>query len=534
MPEVETSRSQEAQTGSAARCRRALEAVRSFFTRLFSKRTENADAPWKPGPGNKSFVRQAAAASLTVVTAFLLITAGVLFAIALESAQDYQDDMLDESAGILARVNVAFSTDPPALEVLTMDDDDFEAAYELPTNDPRSVLDAGEQLLILTLHKSGRAIQAKLDAPLRTGISDLRVGGDDYRVRFLSLSTGSRIVVGERKSEVLEAAAAETLRAIVPIVIVALLFCVLLALLLWRLAAPVRAITTEVKRRSGEALAPLDTTKTPTEILPLVVALNDLFARVDELRRQEARFVADAAHELRSPLTALSLQAERMTHDDMNEAAREKLEKLRTGIARASSQVSQLLALKRAQAGVGADASPTQDEADLREVLGRAVEDVWEEMAAKNIELEVLGLEDDEDEESEAPRPLVFPMPADDLFTVLRNLLENAVRYSPAGTPEAPSRIEVIARQSDSGAALSLTVADSGPGIADQEKPRVFDPFYRVLGTGVSGTGLGLAIVKTLCRKHGLTVTLADAKPDAPAGRRGAAFTIAPENSAKR
>lgn len=531
MPEVETSRFQEAQTGAAARSRRTLEAVRSFFTRFFSKRTDNTDAQGKHGPGNKSFVRQAAAASLAVVTAFLLITAGVLFAIALESAQDYQDDMLDESAGILARVNVAFSTDPPALEVLTMDDDDFEAAYELPASDPRSVLDAGEQLLILTLHKSGRAIQAKLDAPLRTGISDLRVGGDDYRVRFLSLSTGSRIVVGERKSEVLEAAAAETLRAIVPIVIVALLFCVLLALLLWRLAAPVRAITTEVKRRSGEALAPLDTTKTPTEILPLATALNDLFARVDELRRQEARFVADAAHELRSPLTALSLQAERMTHDDMSEAAREKLEKLRTGIARASSQVSQLLALKRAQAGVGAAASPTQGEADLREVLGRAVEDVWEEMAAKNIELEVLGLEDDE--ESEAPRPLVFPMPADDLFAVLRNLLENAVRYSPAGTPEAPSRIEVIARQSDSEAALSLTVADSGPGIADQEKPRVFDPFYRVLGTGVSGTGLGLAIVKTLCRKHGLAVTLADAKPDAPAGRRGAAFTIAPENSAK-
>lgn len=511
MSDVSTTRIQQAANGAAARCRRGLESVRSYCRRIFSNNRER--------PANKSFVRQAALASLAVVAAFLLITSGVLFAIALESAQDYQDDMLDESAGILARVNVAFSSDPPALEVLTMDDDAFEAAYELPKSDPRSVLPAGEQLLILTLHKSGRAIQAKLDAPLRTGISELRAGGVDYRVRFLSLTTGSRIVVGERKSEVFAAAAAETLRAIIPIVIVALLFCVLLAFLLWRLSAPVRAITSEVKRRSGESLEPLNTTKTPTEILPLATALNDLFARVDELRRQEARFVADAAHELRSPLTALSLQAERMTQDDMSESAREKLEKLRTGIARASSQVSQLLALKRAQAGIGADVSASEGVSDLREVLGSAVEDVWEEMAAKNIELEVHGLDD--------AGPHVFPMPRDDLFAVLRNLLENAVRYSPAGTPEAPSRIEVIAKQSSEASAVSLTVADSGPGIADEEKPRVFDPFYRVLGTGVAGTGLGLAIVKTLCRKHGLTVTLADARPDAPEGRRGAAFTIA-------
>lgn len=512
-------------THFAAKFQAAAQRLAALFRR-FRLRADEPSAGAAAGLRNKSLGRRAAVAGLAITAAFLFVTGGVLYAIAYQSAQDHQDDMLDEAAGILARVNVAFASAPPALEVLTMDDADFEARHELPPSDPRAMLDAGEQLLILTLHKSGRGIQVQLAGPLYVGISNLTVNGRVYRVKFLSLSTGSRIVVGEEQDKVLHAAAEETLRAITPIVIVATVFYVLLALFFWRLSSPVRTIAAEVSRRSGETLKPLDINDVPTEILPLAQALNDLFGRVDELRRQEARFVADAAHELRSPLTALSLQAERMEKDDMSPEAREKLKKLRAGIARAAELVSQLLALKRAQAQADnpVQSADALQEVDLHEVLSRVIQDVWEEMERKGIELHVEGLDDE---------PARFPMPAGDLFTVLRNLLENAVRYAASDAGADQPIVAVRAVRDPAGRIVSLTVADNGPGIAESDKSRIFDAFYRVLGTGVSGTGLGLAIVQTLCRRHGLRVHVQDADPSAPEGRRGAAFTIEPDPAIK-
>ena len=237
--------------------------------------------------------------------------------------------------------------------------------------------------------------------------------------------------------------------------------------------------------------------------------MNDGFDLFVSKRLLEARFVADAAHELRSPLAALSLQAERLEKEDLTPAARERLQTLRAGIDRAVRQVSQLLTLKRAQAKAaaahaapGGAAGAETPKADVLRAVQEAVESVYWEAEKLGIQIEVEGVED-----LPAGAAPTMPMAFDDLFTILRNLLENAVRYSPAGTA-----VTLKLDASDSAGPV-LTVSDCGPGIPADERARVLEPFYRRLGTGVSGTGLGLAIVKTLCDRWRLTLTLEDARP---------------------
>ena len=269
---------------------------------------------------------------------------------------------------------------------------------------------------------------------------------------------------------------------------------------------PVKRLAADLGHRSGDSLSPMSLTGMPSELLPLLTAFNGLLARVETLREQEARFVADAAHELRSPLAALSLQAERLEKEDLSPAARERLSTLRAGIDRAVRQVSQLLTLKRAQAKTSAKSSDQDrrqggaaQKADIISAFNEAIQSYWE--AEKlGLTLEVEGIED----LPPGAEPSL-PMNFDDLFTILRNLLENAVRYSPADTAVTLQLLSVNPPV--------IRVSDNGPGIPSTERERVMEPFYRRLGTGVSGTGLGLAIVKTLCDRWNLSVELDEAHP---------------------
>lgn len=168
-------------------------------------------------------------------------------------------------------------------------------------------------------------------------------------------------------------------------------------------------------------------------------------------------------------------------------------------------QVSQLLALKRAQSGAAspnaeaANAAPPH--ASIPQTIGEAVESVYWEAERLGITIEVEGLED-----LPVNADPSFAMKPDDLFTILRNLLENAVRYSPKG-----GTVTVKLAQIEPPV---LCVMDEGPGIPQEDRARVLEPFYRRLGTNVSGTGLGLAIVKTICDRWKLNLTLSDARPE--------------------
>lgn len=487
--------------------------------------------------GNPSFRARAFRASAVATLVFTVVTGAVLFYYAYEDAAEHQDDTLEEVSGVLARFVISGSGANAAkwpldaAFVFSMDDDDLEDVYEIERNDPASRIPAGTPVLVHTLHHGGAAVPVVFRVDIRPGLQTLPIDGVDYRMHMRTLRGGTHIAVAQRTNELLENAAIAALWVVLPIVTSGVVIALLTGLLFYRLLLPVEAAARTLNARRADDLSPLETEGLPAEVLPMARSFNGLLARVTELREREARFVADAAHELRTPLAALLLRIERLAASEtvrtLPPETRAEVDRLSAATERLVRMVNQLLALKRAevqaaQSRQGPEATNTSKDsvtpqsstqplrearAPLDEAVGLVVEALWDEVEKKSIDLEVTGLEDLEID----GRFPAAAMPADALHGMLRNLLENAVRYTPEG-----GRITIDlalgedANPKDNTHAL-LRVSDTGPGIPEAERSRVFDPFYRVLGTGVEGTGLGLAIVKTIAGKYDVEVTLSDA-----------------------
>jgi signal transduction histidine kinase len=222
-------------------------------------------------------------------------------------------------------------------------------------------------------------------------------------------------------------------------------------------------------------------------VSPLARALNALLERLRLSLDTQRAFVADAAHELRSPLTALKLQLEllRRAGDDADrDAARAAIAE---GIDRATRLVEQLLALARSAPGA---APAVMERVDLAEIARRAVAETVAFAASRGVEFELV-----------AETPVFVEGDAVSLSLLVRNLADNAVRYSPHG-----SHVQVSVAAGKAG--TTLTVDDAGPGIPEAERQRVFDRFYRRAEAGESGSGLGLAIVRSVAMSHGAEVAL--------------------------
>ena len=196
--------------------------------------------------------------------------------------------------------------------------------------------------------------------------------------------------------------------------------------------------------------------------------------------------MADAAHELRSPLTALSLQAERLEAVDMSVQARDRLLTLKSGLQRSRMLLDQLLALARAQQTANTDSSCISVQQLFREVL----EDLIALAEARKIDLGVVGTDD-----------VKLLIQAIDMTVIIKNIVDNGIRYTPVG-----GTIDMSVKIYDSGIVLQFD--DSGPGIPEEERERVFDPFYRILGNDEMGSGLGLSIVKSITDRIGADISL--------------------------
>ena len=486
--------------------------------------------------GNPSFRTRVFRASAAATLVFTVVTGAVLFYYAYEEAAEHQDDTLEEVSGVLARFVIsgngtnAAKWPLDAAFVFSMDDDDLEDVYEIERNDPASRIPAGTPVLVHTLHHGGAGVPVVFRVDIRPGLQTLPIDGVDYRMHVRTLRGGTHIAVAQRTNELLENAAIAALWVVLPIVTSGVVIALLTGLLFYRLLLPVETAARTLNARRADDLSPLVTEGLPAEVLPMARSFNGLLARVTELREREARFVADAAHELRTPLAALLLRIERLAESEtvrtLPPETRAEVDRLSAATERLVRMVNQLLALKRAEveaaqsrqappatntsntsAASNDSASAQPLRAPLDEAVGPVVEALWDEVEKKRIDLEVTGLDDLEID----GRFPAAAMPADALHGMLRNLLENAVRYTPEG-----GRITIDlalgndANPNDDTHAL-LRVSDTGPGIPEAERSRVFDPFYRVLGTGVDGTGLGLAIVKTIAGKYGVKVTLSDA-----------------------
>jgi two-component system, OmpR family, sensor kinase len=333
-----------------------------------------------------------------------------------------------------------------------------------------------------------RSPRAPLPPLTVLGFSHGMAGGVRYRV--YSLQTSQQTVQIAQDLDARQARArALAVRAVTPIALLAPLLMLAVWWLIDRSLAPVERTRRQVAGRAADDLSPLPDAGLPQEILPLVQELNLLFGRARLAFEAQRNFVADAAHELRSPLTALKLQAQalRRTQDD---AARDAaVARLNDGIDRAIDLVGQLLSLAREESPGGAEGTKT---VDLQEVVRAVVSQLLPQAQARRIDLGLVPPEHDFVRVSGN---------AQALQTLLRNLLDNAVKYTQEG---GQVDISLLVRNR----AACLLVEDSGPGLAETERDRVFDRFYRVQGSAASGSGLGLAIVRAIASAHGATITL--------------------------
>lgn len=322
------------------------------------------------------------------------------------------------------------------------------------------------------------------------GFSEMRVAGAPYRV--YSLQTRTQVIqVAQDMAPRRAMARTLALRTVAPIVWMAPL---LMLIAWWVVSAslrPVARVRQQVAERQADDLSTLEEAGVPDEIAPLVHELNLLFARVREAFDAQRYFVADAAHEMRSPLAALRLQVQGLQRA-RDEATRElALERLLAGIDRATRLVEQLLLLARQQAKASSG-EPAQ-RVELADLARAALADAAALAQQRRIDLGLV--------QGDAGEMLGHP---DALRILLRNLLDNAIRYTPEG-----GRVDVSVQHEPN--ALLLSVDDNGPGIAEADRARVVDRFYRVQGSPAGGSGLGLAIVQAIAQLHGAALVLSTA-----------------------
>ena len=339
-----------------------------------------------------------------------------------------------------------------------------------------------------------------LPATLKNGFHAFRHQNLDYRVYVHRLRDGSRIAVSQETRIRDQIARQSALYATLPLLLLVPVLLAVMLMLIRLMLRPLAELSRTVDARQEHDLKPLPKTGLPTELQPFVNAINGLLGRTSAAMESQRRFVADAAHELRSPLAALSLQAERLHAAPMSPEATERLETLQAGIRRSRHLLEQLLLLARAQnarwghgqaaATATASAASAHAVVAVLPVMRRVLEDLLPLADQKGLNLGISaapGVTHDA-EVDERIRVAADEMA---LYTLLRNLVDNAIRYTPAG-----GQIDLWVDQR--GTEVVMAVQDDGPGIPAEERARVVDPFYRVLGTGESGSGLGLSIVDTL------------------------------------
>ncbi|WP_031359600.1 ATP-binding protein [Caballeronia sordidicola] len=285
-------------------------------------------------------------------------------------------------------------------------------------------------------------------------------------------------------------------RTLWPLVVLLPLLGMAIWIIVGRGLKPLQRVTRALDTRHPEALEPLPDNRLPEEVVPVVRALNALLSRLATALDTQKAFVADAAHELRTPLAAVQIQSQLVARAKDDESRKEALDDLQAGITRATRLAEQLLALARSEPDGKSESKPVDLHALLDECVGGSV------LVAQQRGVD-LGIE--------ANEPATISGDANALRVMFNNLIDNATKYTPSG-----GRVDVCLQVKDGHPTVEL--ADTGPGIPADERERVFDRFYRAgMGasrarTDVAGSGLGLAIVRRIALQHDAKVSLAESK----------------------
>lgn len=357
-----------------------------------------------------------------------------------------------------------------------------------------------EEIVVQSWDDNGRLTFAShpltLPRARLAGFHDMRVAGHEWRVYGL-LEDGRYVQAAQSAAFRSKLAASLALGALLPVLALVPVLGLLIHLVVRRSLRPVDDIARAMSQRSAEALVPLPAHGWPPELVPVVAALNDLLARLRQAMDTQRAFVADAAHELRTPLAALKLQLQLALRADSEDKQRQALVKLGERLDRTTHLVAQLLTLARSEDGTPAATAALAD-VSLREVAVQVVRELLPMAEAKGVDLGLDAREAD----------CRVRAVAADLFILLRNLADNAVRYTGPG-----GRVDLRIERRDG--VPTLGVSDTGPGIPPAERENVFRRFHRGESGDAHGSGLGLAIVRNIAVRHGATVVL----EDGPGGR---------------
>jgi signal transduction histidine kinase len=369
---------------------------------------------------------------------------------------------------------------------------------EIAPEDARALADGQLDYVIQIWREDGHevyATQLQTEPPARAvlGFAEIPAGGIVWRT--FGVEAGDRVIQVAQPERVRhERAAQAALRSVVPLLAVAPALAMVIGWLVSRSLAPLQRLALEVRARDSGSLQALPVEGLPDEVLPLVQSLNALLDRLGAALAAQRHFVGDAAHELRSPLTALKLQVQVMRRAPDDAARDAAARALTAGVDRATRLVEQLLALARSEAG------PTREAAasPLGEIVRQAMADVGSFAAARGTTLEL--------DVADGADALAVAGDAD-VAVLARNLIDNAVRYSPPG-----GHVSVwVGSDAGQPAAPVLQVDDDGPGIPPADREMVFDRFVRRDNAAdQTGSGLGLAIVRQVALRQGADVALSE------------------------
>jgi two-component system, OmpR family, sensor kinase len=448
----------------------------------------------KPIKPNVTSLRRTLRISATVLlTSFGLISAIASYWIAGMEADEFFDDQLRQFA----------------LYVWDAPDGYRPSIIVAPSHDPE------DDFLIQVWDKNGSLLVSSNPAvpmPRRgtTGYADAEVAGIDWRV-YTQVAPVRTVQVSQQVEVREETATQASLNAVVPIILLIPLSWLVLNWIIGRIIGRLDRVAAAIAARDAESTEPIPTAAAPVEILPLIAAMNGLVLRLQAALHQQRRFVADAAHELRTPLAAISLQVGNlMAAIGADDKYAQRMTDLKAGSARASALADQLLRLARVESGA---ALPQKQAVALKPLVIESLERFAPLAEHKSIDL---GL-------AQNAEPVVEGVD-NEIRVLVDNLVDNAIRYTPDG-----GTVDVILRAG--GPAPTLEVRDTGPGIPDASLPRVFERFYRASSADIEGSGLGLAIAKAAADRNHITVTLAN-RTD----RSGlsAVLTFRPAAAAKR
>ena len=318
--------------------------------------------------------------------------------------------------------------------------------------------------------------------------------GEEVRVayQFLQVSAGNGPLVLVQVAETRNKRSNLASRVVTGVLLPQFAIIPLAVVLVWvgltRGIAPLNRLQSRIRRRRPTDLSPIAPASVPEEVRPLIVSFNDMMARLEENLQAQQRFIADAAHQMRTPLTGLKMQTELALQESDPEQLRSSLEQIARSTDRASHLINQLLSLARAEAS--SEKTYSIEQVDLEAIVREVAQELFPLALGKGIDFGV----------EYSGQLLLVEGNAVLLREMIKNLVDNAIKYTPIGG-------SVTARARAAGAVI-FEVEDSGVGIPESDRERVFERFYRVLGSCESGSGLGLPIVREIADLHSATVSV--------------------------